>query len=392
MILRRWGAGAACLLVGMLLAACGQPAAPATGGAPSKPAATSAPAASAPAASPAAAQAATAAPAQAAAPAAPANPPPAETVRMGCIAGTSDAGLYIAEEKGYFREFGITRDCTNFASATEMVAPLSTGQLDVAGGAPSAGLGNALTRGLTLKIVADKGSTPPGLGYAGLLIRKELWDSGAVRGPADFRGRRLAINTTAGSSMEASLDLLFRANGLNVSDVDLVSLPFGDMPAALSNSSVDISFPIEPFVVISAENNWGALWERQDQWYPVGQIAVLMYGREFADGRLDAARRFMAGYLKGLRDYNDAFVKGDQTKRAEVIDILIRNTPLKERALYDKMSMPGLDPNGKVSLEALQQDQEYYLRSGKQQQAIDYKQVVDSSFAEWAVQQLGPYR
>ncbi|HLI28567.1 MAG TPA: ABC transporter substrate-binding protein [Chloroflexota bacterium] len=331
--------------------------------------------------------------ASAAAPAgAPAQPPPLETVRMGCIAGTSDAGLYIAEEKGYFREWGIRLDCTNFASATEMVAPLGTGQLDVAGGAPSAGLGNALARGITLKIVADKGSTPPGFGYAGLVVRKDLWDSGAVRGPADFRGRRLAINTTAGSSMEASLDRLFREHGLQVADVELVSLPFGDQPGALANGSVDVAFPIEPFVTISAEQGLGVLWERQDTWYPTGQIAVLMYGRNFAESRIEVGRRFMVAYLKAVRDYNDAFRKGDAAKRREVVDILIRNTPLKDAALYDKMGMPGLDPNGRVSVQALKADQEYYLRSGKQQQPIDYDQVVDMSFADWAVQQLGEYR
>jgi NitT/TauT family transport system substrate-binding protein len=311
---------------------------------------------------------------------------------MGCIAGTSDAGLYIAEEKGYFREWGIRLDCTNFASATEMVAPLGTGQLDVAGGAPSAGLGNALARGITLKIVADKGSTPPGFGYAGLVVRKDLADSGAVRGPADFRGRRLAINTTAGSSMEASLDRLFREHGLQVADVELVSLPFGDQPGALANGSVDVAFPIEPFVTISVEQGLGVLWERQDKWYPTGQIAVLMYGRNFAEHRIEVGRRFMAAYLKAVRDYNDAFRKGDAAKRREIVDILIRNTPLKDAALYDKMGMPGLDPNGRVSVQALKADQEYYLRSGKQQQPIDYDQVVDMSFADWVVQQLGEYR
>ena len=374
-------------VLGMLLvafAALSAACAPSTGapaagtGAPPKPAGSPPASAAAPNAAPATG--------------APAQPPPAETVRMGCIAGTSDAGLYIAEEKGYFREWGIQLDCTNFASATEMVAPLGTGQLDVAGGAPSAGLGNALARGITLKIVADKGSTPPGFGYAGLVVRKDLWDGGAVRSPADFRGRRLAINTTAGSSMEASLDRLFHDHGLQVADVELVSLPFGDQPGALANGSVDVAFPIEPFVTISAEQGLGVLWERQDTWYPTGQIAVLMYGRNFAESRVDVGRRFMAAYLKAVRDYNDAFRKGDAAKRREVVDILIRNTPLKDAALYDKMGMPGLDPNGRVSVQALKADQEYYLRSGKQQQPIDYDQVVDMSFADWAVQQLGEYR
>jgi len=322
---------------------------------------------------------------------APIAAPAAATVRMGCIQGASDAGMFIAEEHGYFREQGITLDCTNFASATEMVAPLAAGQLDVGGGAPSAGLGNALSRGVTLKIVADKGSTPPGFGYAGIVIRRDLWDSG-VRTPADLRGRKVILNTVAGSSMEAALDRALRDYGLTTADVELLALAFPDMAAALANRSADAVYPIEPFVVLPVDQGSGSLWARTDEWYPGEQIAVLLYSSEFAEAQRDVGRRFMLAYLRALRDYNDAFQKGDQAKRRDVVDILIRNTPLKDAALYEKMAMPGLDPNGRVNLQALEQDQEYYLRTGKQQTPIDLTQVVDSSFADWAVQQLGTYR
>jgi NitT/TauT family transport system substrate-binding protein len=340
-----------------------------------------------PASGPAAAPSSAVARPSATAPAAPA----AATVRMGCIQGASDAGMFIAEDRGYFREQGVILDCTNFASATEMVAPLAAGQLDVGGGAPSAGLGNALSRGITLKIVADKGSTPPGFGYAGIVIRRDLWESG-VRTPADLRGRRVILNTVAGSSMEAALDRALRDYGLTTADVELLALAFPDMAAALANQTADVVYPIEPFVVLPVDQGTGNLWARTDEWYPGEQIAVLLYSSEFAEGQRDVGRRFMLAYLRALRDYNDAFQKGDPAKRRDVVDVLIRNTPLKDAALYEKMAMPGLDPNGRVNLQALEQDQEYYLRTGKQQTPIDLTQVVDGSFADWAVQQLGIYR
>jgi hypothetical protein len=54
--------------------------------------------------------------------------------------------------------------------------------------------------------------------------------------------------------------------------------------------------------------------------------------------------------------------------------------------------MPGLDPDGRVSLDNLQHQQEHYLAAGEQQTRIDIGRVVNSSFAEEAVRQLGPYR
>ena len=58
----------------------------------------------------------------------------------------------------------------------------------------------------------------------------------------------------------------------------------------------------------------------------------------------------------------------------------------------DKLVMRGLNPNGRVNLAALERYQDYFLRSGKQSQRVDYTHFVDNSFADWAAQPLGPYR
>src|SRR5438067_12266027 len=59
--------------------------------------------------------------------------PAPQTIKInyGEIGGTSDAGIYIAEDKGYFKEQGIELERNRFQTAVEMVAPLSVGQLDV---------------------------------------------------------------------------------------------------------------------------------------------------------------------------------------------------------------------------------------------------------------------
>jgi NitT/TauT family transport system substrate-binding protein len=99
----------------------------------------------------------------------------------------------------------------------------------------------------------------------------------------------------------------------------------------------------------------------------------------------------MSAYLRGVRDYNDAFVKREPARRSEVIDIMTQSTPVKDRALYERMALPGLDPNGRVSLASLNADQDYYLGAGLQQTPVDFDRVVDPSFAAAAVQQLGVY-
>ena len=88
-------------------------------------------------------------------------------VHVGIANASSDVAFFIADKKGYFRQEGIDARFVPFDSGAKMVAPLGAGQLDVAGGSPSAGLYNAVVRGIGIKVVADKGSTPPGYGTPG---------------------------------------------------------------------------------------------------------------------------------------------------------------------------------------------------------------------------------
>src|SRR5256885_8217670 len=101
-----------------------------------------------------------------------------DEVKIGTPLTISDAPIIIAEHKGYCREQGIRTSVINLVTGSQMVAPLGTGQIDIAAAATSAGLFNSAARGIGLKIVADKGSNLPGYAYVSLLVRKELVDSG----------------------------------------------------------------------------------------------------------------------------------------------------------------------------------------------------------------------
>ena len=69
---------------------------------------------------------------------------------------------HVAQKRGYFRDEGLDVNFVVFASAAQMIAPFAAGDLDAAAGAPSAGLHNAVARGIDIRMVADKVSTPPG--------------------------------------------------------------------------------------------------------------------------------------------------------------------------------------------------------------------------------------
>jgi len=309
------------------------------------------------------------------------------TVKFGQVGGLSDAAIFIADAKGFFKAQGITFESTPFASAALMVAPLSTNEIQVGGGAPSAGLFNAVDRGINLRIVADKGSLLPGHGYEAVIVRKEL--AGKVTSAKDLKGLKVSI-ASRDIVPEYSLDQYLRSGGLTIKDIDVVPLAFPDMIVALRNGSVDVAVPIEPHVTRIANEGIGQIIGRTDAVVPNEQTAVILFSEKFAQQR-DVAVRFMNAYLQGARYFNDAFDKKDATKRADAVAILAKATNI-DPALFEKMVLPGLDPDGKVNVQSLNSAQQYFVAKGSQTKAIDLTKVVDLSFAEEAAKQLGPYR
>src|SRR5712692_9457434 len=124
-------------------------------------AAACAPAASAPAQPPASSgkPPAASSPPEATASAAPARPelvttPPVH-VNVGLIPLASGGPFFIAQERGYFLEVGLTVEFTHVRNYYETLPAVATGQLQVAPCSSNVGCSNALQRGTDLRIVAD---------------------------------------------------------------------------------------------------------------------------------------------------------------------------------------------------------------------------------------------
>jgi NitT/TauT family transport system substrate-binding protein len=325
------------------------------------------------------------------APDAPAYAQGAARVRMGVLGVLPEAGIFVALDQGYFREQGIELETTQFDSAARMVPALGTGQLDAGDGSHSAGLFNAVARGIPIKLVADAASGPPGYSVVALMFRRDLADSGELRGPADLRGRRVAL-PARGIPTEVLLSYWLRPAGLRVDDVEIVEMSFPDQLPAFGSRNIDATVIPEPFETRLADLGLATVYQHSHEVYPGFQVAEVMYGAAFAQEQPDVARRFMTAYLRGVRVYNDGFVKGDAAARQVTIAALIQNTPVKDAALYDRMALTALDPDGRINMTSLAADQDYWLASGAQQTRIDLTALVDYSFADAAVQALGPYR
>jgi NitT/TauT family transport system substrate-binding protein len=317
----------------------------------------------------------------------------AQAITVGATSSTSDAPIYIADKKGYFRDEGLDVKVVNFRSAADMVAPLGAGQIEAGAGSASAGLYNAVARGIRIRIVADKASSAPGYGATKIVVRKDHVDSGRYRQVKDLKGMKFAMNAP-GVSNTSTLNTLLKSAGLKYSDVETVDLPLPEHVIVLKNKAVDAAASVEPAPTIAVKNGDAVVIKRDDEILPHHQIAVLLYSEEFALKRPDAARRFMRAYIRAVRFYNDALKDGrlDGATADEVIAILSEATPIKSRDIYKAITPTGMNPDGRVNTESLAYDLAFYREQGLIRGEVTIDAVVDHSFADAAVKELGPYR
>jgi NitT/TauT family transport system substrate-binding protein len=168
----------------------------------------------------------------------------ATELTIGVLPIVDVAPVFIAIEEGLFAAEGLTVTTETMEGGAAAIPALVGGDLDIAFGAwPSFLLANE--QGIELRAIADGDAARAG--FTELLA---LPESGLEGDPAGLAGRRVAVNTL-GSLGEMAVRSVLRAAGADPSDVDLVQIPFPDMPATLERGDVDAIWASEPIASVA---------------------------------------------------------------------------------------------------------------------------------------------
>ncbi len=300
----------------------------------------------------------------------------------------SGAGFYIAKEKGYFEDYNIEVEFAQFANSDEMLPALASGEVDIAGGVSTASFFNAIAQGIDVKIIGDKGHNNPGKSYFSFVIGNHMKD--VIKEYKDFKGKKIAVSSKNSIDEFIFLEMLKHA-GLTPDDVEFVLLAdFGSMLGAIENESIDAALQIEPLITQGEVNNLHIRFGDTTDYAPESQIALVLGSPQFMTEEKNVSLRFMAAYLKGVRDYNDAFLKGEG--KTEVIEIMTKHTSLKDAAIWEKVSVTGLNPDGKLFIDDVLKQYETYKENGAITGDVDFDKAIDTSMAEKVVEILGEYK
>lgn len=340
------------------------------------------------AAPPAAPRAAVAAPASgdAAVRAMPVAPP--VKVRVDTQGLGAEVPMFLAIEQGYFRELGLDVELIPLPGSSENLALLNSGQLEVASLAVTPGMFNAAARGVAIRAVADRGSSLPGRTTSGLSVRADILARKPWAGYGDLRGLKVAI-AQFGSTNEYNLEQMLNRGSVERSEIEIVPLPFPDMALAFANRAIDAGMFQEPWATQLGQQGIIKKVATADDVAPGIHVSLVVYGESFAQNT-PAARNYMVAWLRGVRDYWDAYDGRLDFQR--VVDALQKYTALKDEELIRLVPPTGMNPAGYLDPAQLAIIQNWFADKGQIPQPIDPAKVYDGSFAEYANSVLGPFQ
>jgi NitT/TauT family transport system substrate-binding protein len=232
-----------------------------------------------------------------------------------------------------------------------------------------------------IRIVAPMSFLPQSGGATPLLIRKDLADQ--VRSAADMRGRSVAINVRGGAN-EYLLTKALAQGGLGLGDVDLVLMPFPDVPQALAQGAVDFALPAEPFATRALEAGGAAMFSTNIA--PGLMNTVVFFGPRLRGEQPRAAQGFVAGLMRAARDLQGSAAKSDEHLR-----ILAQYTRLSPDVLRAS-AFNAWDPDLRIHTDDLLDQQRVHTQNGRTEltEPLPLDRLIDERFQAAALQTLGP--
>jgi NitT/TauT family transport system substrate-binding protein len=317
----------------------------------------------------------------------------ADRVNIAISNSTSDFAILVAMKKGYFAEEGIEAVGTVFDSGGKMIAPLGSGEIDVATGSASATLFNAVARGIPIRIVSGNGNARPGYGHQVLIVRKQHIDSGRYKTMRDLTGMKIALPGT-GTGACSTLNEGLKTVGLTYADIEPVYLAYPNHVTALANGAIDAGLTTEPAATYAVRQGIAKEITTNDTYYPNADATHIVFSNRFIEQRPDVGKRFMRAFIKAMRFYDGALKDGalKGANADEVIAILIEATSLKDPSIYRVMHTQGSNPDARLNMHSLETDFTFFKSQDWIQGEVDIKACVDTRAADAALKELGPYR
>jgi NitT/TauT family transport system substrate-binding protein len=293
----------------------------------------------------------------------------------------TNAPIFVAVDKGYFKAQGIDLQIIDLsASATGQVPLLARGDIDMSTVGPVPSLFNQIQQGFNVKLVAStQQSAPPKSAYidsSTIVVRKDVWDSHAIRKLSDLAGKRLDAATPGSPTHVLGLEALAAAK-LRPADLTFTTKDTGppNQLAAILNKAVDAQITTEPTATAMQTQGLAVKWIGYKDVAPWYQTSYFAVSDQYLQGHRDAIVRFLTAYLHGCADVERSHGKLTPPMVAE----LSRWTEISESVIDAMGGLPYFGQYGTIDLTALRRVQALWVDQKFVTAPIDVERIVDAA-------------
>ncbi|MBR0960922.1 ABC transporter substrate-binding protein [Bradyrhizobium japonicum] len=303
--------------------------------------------------------------------------------KIGVLRLSSSAPVFIAQDKGYFRDAGLEVELKFFDAAQPIAVATTSGDVDFGVTAFTAGLYNLAGKGV-LKVIGGMSREKPGYPLIGYFASNNAYASG-LKTPKDLAGKRVAM-TQVGSSFHYSLGLLADKYGFKLADVKIVPLQsLSNAAAALKGETVDAALlPISTARKLMDEGGAKFLgWVGDETPWQLG--AVFASPKTLTNKAL--VTKFLGVLAKADREYHDVILAAmkdgvapinEQTK--PLLEIIAKYTNLPVEQVVGNCAY--IDPDGKLDVKNVDNQIKWLQEQGFADKGFDTNAIIAKDFVK----------
>ena len=219
-----------------------------------------------------------------------------ETVRMGYQHIVSALPLFVAEEKGFFKEEGIEIEEFKFDNSNLPVEAMATGRLDA-----------IVTNSLVPALAAEAASPGNVKIFAVIRLTTErpfdavvVKNNSSIKALGDLAGKRVGVypGTTAMRFLQQHL----KNNGVSIERMQFVQLTPANQLGALESESVDAAYVFEPIIAIAKSKGYRQVDTVFAKVFDKNPVSVSLASSRFAKEKPNTASKVIRA-LKKAQEY-----------------------------------------------------------------------------------------
>lgn len=303
--------------------------------------------------------------------------------KVGVLRLSSSAPVFIAQDKGYFREAGLDIELKFFDAAQPIAVATTSGDVDFGITAFTAGLYNLAGKG-TLKVIGGMSREKAGYPLIGYFASNNAYAAG-LKTPRDLAGKRIAV-TQVGSSFHYSLGLLADKYGFKLSDVKIVPLQsLSNAAAALKGETVDAAL-LPASTARKLMDDGGA---KLLGW--VGDETPWQLGAVFASPKTLQNKALVTKLLTVLdradREYHDVILASVKDGKAAIndktrplLEIIAKYTNLPVEQVVGNCAY--IDPGGKLDVKNVDNQIKWLQDQGFVDKGFGADAIIDKDYVK----------